>query len=287
MGHCAPSVMQTLLQLNNITDDELILFSGAMAGGIAGASTECGCMTSPLMFGSYRNNHYSTEDKLKLIGQSQIYVKEFIAFNGSGMCNAIRSKGLSSCINAVCNFHYPYSRAGSGISLLSNESKESYSRLITEFQENEFHCTQKVLEILGDDIPVTEEKLKASWIFLGGIAMLNKTCGALTGGVLALSTAFSKIEDSYSRVARMNWLLMHERTNEALAEETNNFNRSILLSEELGVWFRNEFGSTSCSDIWGYNFSKARDAESFINGRCINQCKLITQKVAGKVRTMI
>jgi Putative redox-active protein (C_GCAxxG_C_C) len=288
MGHCAPSIMQTLLELNGIDNDDLVIFSGAMAGGIAGSDMECGCMTSPLMFMSYRSNKLnSTEEKLKLIDLSQKYVREFIAFNRSCICDAIRSKGISSCIKTACNFHSPYSRAMSGFFSLSDESKESYSRLFSEFRDNEFHCVQSVLRILGDVIPFTKEQLNASWVFLGGIAMLNRTCGALTGGVLALSAATAKIEDRYGKVAKMNRLLEHGRTNEAMTEETNNFNRSILLSDELGSWFRNEFGSTNCFGLWGYNFSKVKDAENYISGRCIKQCKLIAEKVARQVRTML
>jgi len=288
MGHCAPSVMQTLLELNDIDNDDLVLFSGAMAGGIAGSDMECGCMTSPLMFMSYRSNNLnSKEEKLKLIDLSQKYVREFIAFNRSCICDTIRSKGISSCIKTACNFHSPYSRAMSGFFSLSDESKESYSRLFSEFRDNEFHCAQSVLHILGEVIPVTKEQLNASWVFLGGIAMLNRTCGALTGGVLALSAATARMEDRYGKVAKMNRLLVHGRTNEAMAEEINNFNRSILLSDELGSWFRKEFGSTNCFGIWGYNFSKVKDAENYISGRCIKQCKLIAEKVAGQVRTML
>jgi C_GCAxxG_C_C family probable redox protein len=288
MGHCAPSVMQTLLELNDIDNNDLVLFSGAMAGGIAGSDMECGCLTSPLMFMSYRSNNLnSKEEKLKLIDLSQKYVREFIARNRSCICDTIRSKGISSCIKTACNFHTPYSRAVSGLFSLSDESKESYTRLFSEFHEKDFHCTQNVLRILNDIIPVTKEELNASWVFLGGIAMLNRTCGALTGGVLALSAATAKMEDSYRKVAKMNRLLRQGRTNEAMTEETNNFNHSILLSDELGAWFRNEFGSTNCFSIWGYNFSKVKDAENFINGRCIKHCKLIAEKVAAQVSTML
>jgi hypothetical protein len=117
--------------------------------------------------------------------------------------------------------------------------------------------------------------------------MKNRTCGALTGGVVALSTATARLEQDYSRVARMTWLLMHNKTDEAMKEEVNNFNRSIRLSEELGTWFRNEFGSTSCNRIWGYDFAQKKDAENFINGSCIRHCKSIAEKVAKKVISMI
>jgi hypothetical protein len=84
----------------------------------------------------------------------------------------------------------------------------------------------------------------------------------------------------------MNRLLSHEN-NKAMNEDINNFNRSINYSEELGVWFRNEFGSTACYEIWGYNFSKIKDAESYISGQCMKQCAYIAKKVAQQVNMMI
>jgi len=288
MGHCAPSVMQTLIELYDIENADMVLYSGAMAGGIAGADMECGCLTAPLMFMSFQSNCLtSTEERLKLIYKSQQYVKEFIAFNQSCICTNIRSKGISSCLKAVCNFHKPYSRAMSSSFYLSDEAKESYLHLLLEFSNNNFHCAQNILYNLNNKISITKELLDASWVFIGGMAMLNRTCGALAGGVLALSAATAKMEDSYSRVVKMNLLFMHNRTNEAMDINTNNFNRSILLSEELGSWFRTEFGSTNCFGIWGYNFSKAKDTEGYISGQCVKQCKYITEMVAKKVKTMI
>jgi hypothetical protein len=78
-----------------------------------------------------------------------------------------------------------------------------------------------------------------------------------------------------------------DEDNRAMDKEMNNFNRSINLSDELGLWFRNEFGFTSCYDIWRYDFSKTRDAESFIAGQCMKQCSGIGEKVARKVNSMV
>ena len=116
--------------------------------------------------------------------------------------------------------------------------------------------------------------------------MLNRTCGALTAGVLALSSLTAKIENSYSRVARMNRLLK-EGSNVAMDENINNFNRSINLGDELGRWFSGEFGHTSCFDIWGYDFSRPNDSENFVSHQCLKQCEYITKKVAEKVNNMI
>jgi len=120
----------------------------------------------------------------------------------------------------------------------------------------------------------------------GGIAGSGTECGALTAGVIALSSMTAKTENSFSRVVKMNKLLRDE-DNRAMDEEMNNFNCSINLSDELGLWFRNEFGFTFCYDIWRCDFSRTRDAESFIAGQCMKQCSGIGEKVTRKVNSMV
>ncbi|MBN1144844.1 MAG: C_GCAxxG_C_C family protein [Bacteroidales bacterium] len=288
MGHCAPSVMQTLTDLYGIDSSNLVLYAGAMAGGIAGSDMECGALTAPLMFMSSRTTDSApVEEKLRLINISQAYYKEFINYNNAFACRIIQGNGISSCMKAVCGVHQLRASAISDPGEMSEEKKEALSLLMCEFENHSFHCAQNVLKNLSEKITLTKELLQASWIFTGGIAMMNRTCGALAGGVMALSAATASIEQDYSRVARMTWLLMHNKTDEAMKDEVNSFNRSIRLSEELGNWFRKEFGSTSCNRIWGYDFAKTRDVENFINGSCIKHCKNIAEKVAEKVSSMI
>jgi Putative redox-active protein (C_GCAxxG_C_C) len=287
MGHCAPSIMQTLLEINGVQNTNMVLYTGAMAGGIAGANTECGALTAPLMFIGYQNNNLTRiSEKLDIISKAQSYVNEFSAFNGSSICNKIRQGGMQACRKAMYNFYKPFSKALSNPARLSEEAKESYSLLLKTFDDNKFHCAHNVLNNLNSNFFITKEILDSSWVFIGGIALLTRTCGALTAGVMALSSVSAKIEDSYSRVARMNRLLRHEN-NKAMNEDINNFNRSINYSAELGVWFRNVFGSTTCYDIWGYNFSKTKGAESYISGRCMKQCEYIAKMVAQQVNMMI
>ena len=287
MGHCAPGIMQTLLDINDIQNDNIVLYAGAMAGGIAGSNMECGALTAPLMFIGFRNNNIvCLPDKIDIICKAQSYVNEFNSLNGTTICSRIRQKSNSACMKTIRTFYKPFSDAVSSPVILSNETKESYSLLLKTFDDSKFHCAQNVLKNLNSNFLITKELIDVSWAFIGGIALLNRTCGALTGGVLAISSATAKIENSYSRVARMNRLLRNEN-NEAMNDEINNFNKSINYSEELGHWFRNEFGSTTCSDIWRLKFSVKNDVEKFISGHCMLQCSYITKKVAQKVSGMI
>ena len=48
MGHCAPTVMQTLLDVSGAQKEWLVKLSAGMPGGIGNTGFECGAMTSPL-----------------------------------------------------------------------------------------------------------------------------------------------------------------------------------------------------------------------------------------------
>jgi hypothetical protein len=285
IGHCAPSVMQTLLDINGIQNNNMVLYAGAMAGGIAGSSMECGGLTVPLMFISYQKINYSITEELDLLNKAQSYVNEFASYNGSSICEKIRKGGMSACRKAACQFNKPFSKAISNSTGLSDEAKESYLMLRKAFNDNKFHCAHSVLNNLNCNFIITKELIDASWIFIGGIALLNRTCGALAAGVMAISSINAKIENSYIRVARMNRLL-RQNSHEAMNDEINHFNRAIKLGEELGSWFRREFRSTTCYDICGYNFSKIKDSQNYISANCINRCAEITQKVSQKVIQM-
>jgi len=68
----------------------------------------------------------------------------------------------------------------------SNKAKESYTLLLETFDEKKFHRTQNVLKYLNSDYPVTKELIDSLWLFIGGIALLNRTCGAILIGYLFL-----------------------------------------------------------------------------------------------------
>jgi len=211
MGHCAPSVIKTLLDINDIHNTNLVLYAGAMAGGIAGSEMECGALTAPLMFIGFRNNNLTTiSEKIDVITKAQSYVNEFTSFNGTTICDTIRQGGMPACMKTIRNFNKPFSKAVKNPALPSDEVKESYALLMNNFADNKFHCAHNVLKNLYGNFTITQEIIDASWVFIGGISLLNRTCDALTAGVLALSSVTAKIENSYSRVSRMNRLLRHQ-----------------------------------------------------------------------------
>ena len=49
MGHCAPTAMQTLLDVSSTDEEWLVRLSAGMPGGIGNTGHECGAVTSPLV----------------------------------------------------------------------------------------------------------------------------------------------------------------------------------------------------------------------------------------------
>jgi hypothetical protein len=285
MGHCAPTVMQTLLGINGIQNPDMVKYAAGLAGGLAGSDMECGVLTAPIMFTGYSNSNLTgIKEKLNVIRQAQSYVKEFNEFNGTTICNNIQQS--ESCRHVIVNFYKPYLKAIKNPVILSDEAKEACTLLLETFDEKKFHCAHNVLENLNSNFNVTKELYDSSWPFIGGIAMLNRTCGALAAGAMALSSVTARIAYSYSRVARLNRLLK-DNDNRAMDEEINSFNRSITLCDELGSWFRKKYGSTKCHELCGLNFSDINDVKNYLSGPCMGYCTDIANEVAGKVSTMI
>jgi len=285
MGHCAPTVMQTLLGINGIQNHDMVKYAAGLAGGIAGSEMECGVLTAPLIYMGCRNSNLTgINEKLNILIRAQSYIKEFNSFYGTTICNDIQQS--ESCKHVIINFYKPYSRAIKNPVPLSDEAKGAYTLLLETFDEKNFHCAHNVLGNLGNNFNVTQELYDSSWLFIGGIALLNRTCGALAAGAMALSSATAEIENSYSRVARLHRLLKNN-DNTAMDEEMNNFNRSINLCDELGSWFRNTYGSTTCHQLCGLNFSDINDVKSFISGPCMGYCRNVASEVARKVSDMI
>ena len=129
MGHCAPTVMQTLLGINGIENDDMVKYAAGLAGGIAGSEMECGVLTAPLMFMGYSNSNLTgINEKLNIIRQAQSYIQEFNKFNGTTICKNIQQS--ESCRHAIINFYKPYSQAIKSPVSLSVETKEAYTLLL-------------------------------------------------------------------------------------------------------------------------------------------------------------
>ena len=54
MGHCAPTVMKTILDITSTEKEWLVRLSAGMPGGIGNTGFECGGITSPLVLYGHR-----------------------------------------------------------------------------------------------------------------------------------------------------------------------------------------------------------------------------------------
>ncbi len=130
-----------------------------------------------------------------------------------------------------------------------------------------YHCAETVLlSVAGLFSPPggREPDLPLATGFGGGIARTGRTCGALTGGVLALGYLFGRVDpddkESYARVAELSRDVLRE--------------------------FSGEFGSTECEDLLGFNVENGRppEGESARRARCAQYIERAAELFARRVQ---
>ena len=105
---------------------------------------------------------------------------------------------------------------------------ESSTRLEVKLFKGDFNCAQSVLASLGQIVGLDELTcLKIASGFGGGMAYTQKTCGAVTGAVMALSTYFG-----------------YDGTNSGDAKE-----KTYELIHNFLIEFEEKHGSLNCFDL--------------------------------------
>jgi C_GCAxxG_C_C family probable redox protein len=106
MGHCAPSVMSTLIDgRRNARYEHMIEITSGMPEGIGRIGAECGAVTSPIMFlGRKLGYDTSNGETPMVITLGRRYVNMFRDLHGSIYCRDIRTpdSGISPCRKAIC-----------------------------------------------------------------------------------------------------------------------------------------------------------------------------------------
>lgn len=121
------------------------------------------------------------------------------------------------------------------------------------YYELTYHgCSQCVLKALQDSLNIGDNlTFKAATAFAGGIARSGEICGALSGGIMAISIVYGR--DKLEETA----------TSKEYLKATE---LSIKLFEE----FKQEFGSIKCADIQrklfgrSFNLRKEEDRQEFV-----------------------
>jgi len=136
-------------------------------------------------------------------------------------------------------------------------------------REQGFNCAQCVFAAIAPDFGIAEKAAKKIASGLGGgFGGLQGPCGALTGGILAVGTAFSG-EPGEKNDPEVKALV---------------YTKTKLFVER----FRNEFGNTECLSLLGVRLGSEeyhRDADLYKSmcGKFIERgCSLAAEVIAGR-----
>ncbi len=290
MGHCAPTVMKTILDISSEDNERLIRLSAGMPGGIANTGHECGGITSSLVHLGIRFGLRNAVDGLpEIFDRGHALCQNFISCHHTLECKLIRGGDHfpRHCIPPVLRSPGMFMQAQDGYQSepIPSSVRSSYSRLYAHLAENNFHCAKSVLLHLGYNPETDKELFEAVSAFVGGTLLMGRTCGAFTAGVMGIGLKVGEIEGSPLRVIRL--LAIMTVDGNAFDDKLNKFNHSMNLGYKLSKWFTKEFGSTQCQAITGCDFSSPEGVSDYIEGGCIMRCKQIAEKVASKVQVMI
>ena len=287
MGHCAPTVMKTLLDLSGTQKEWLVKLSAGMPGGIGNTGVECGALTSPLTLMGLEYKLQTGDDTLPVVFDHGLaYCQRFLQCHKTLHCKQIRGNDRfpKHCIRPVCLSPQLFmaSISNHNPDAISPETKESYRRLYSHWVSENFHCAQAVFHRLQYTPAEHEELFNAVSAFMGGTLFMGLTCSAFTAGVMAVGLRSGEIENSPARVIRL--LFRMTFGGNAFDDKINKFNRTMNTGYRMSKWFAKEFGSTQCQGITGCNFSTGDGVGKYIESNCVMRCRAIAAKVAEKVQ---
>ena len=190
MGHCAPTVMQTILDVSSEKKEWLVRLSAGMPGGIGDTGFECGGVTSPLVLLGIRYGLRQIDRGLPVIfDKGHAFCQHFLACHKTLKCREIRRNDRFPlhCISPVLRAPELFLAAldSDHREVIPADRRASYSRLYSHLVEHDFHCAQAVLIHLGYTPAEHRELFDAASAFMGGTLFMGKTCSAFTAGVMA------------------------------------------------------------------------------------------------------
>ncbi len=290
MGHCAPAVMQTLLDLEDSKEEWLVRMTASLPGGIGSTGYECGGITSPLIRFGLEYGLRAGDDGLPLvIHAGHDYDRRFQQRHHSLLCKEILGKRRVPlpCIKVVCLAPELYRQTSceAGSEAIPGETRDAFLLLYSHLRASDFHCAHAVLKQMGDTIPVTRELLDGTSGFIGGTAFNGLTCSAFSAGLMAVGLKLGEIEGSYLRVMRM--LAIMTAGGNAMADHLNKFNRLVNIGHDMAKWFGEEFGSTLCRDVTQCDFSSIGNVQGYIGKGFVTNCQIIAEKVAKQAERII
>ena len=290
MGHCAPTVMQTMLDASDTESTWLVTLTAGLPGGIGNTGGECGALTAPLILMGLRSGRDNVADGVPVVvNQGHDLLRRFTSTHGTTDCRAIRgdSRLPLACIGVVRQSPElcAQSLAVSDAEGIPPEVRQAFRELYAHWVDQEFHCADAVFEHLGGTIPIPPELPDAMTAFMGGTLFTGRTCSALTAGVMALGLAVGQIEGSRIRVLRM--IATMAVGGNAFADDMNAFNRVMNLGHELARRFDVEFGSTQCRALTGCDFATTDGVRDYIAHDGVSACAAMARQVSSRVADML
>ena len=290
MGHCAPSIMQAVLDVSGLDAQWLVKLVAGLPGGIGNTGNECGGITAPLVLLGLRYG----QDKAVLGLPVVVYkghdlLRRFVCCQGTTDCREILGDARIPlrCIGVVrqAPVMLAESSAADCAAAFSPAQREAFGALYAHWVEREFHCAHAVFHRLEPAIHVSEDLLNGSSGFLGGTVFTGMTCSALAAGIMALGLVRGEIENSHLRVMRMIGLMAVR--GDAFADDVNAFNKTMNRGNRLAQWFTAGFGSTQCRATAQCDFSTIEGVRGYIDHDGTARCSAIAESVAQRVLGMI
>jgi C_GCAxxG_C_C family probable redox protein len=290
MGHCAPTVMQTVVDASATEADWPVRLAAGLPGGIGNTRGECGGLTAPLVAIGLRHGRDEATDGLPVaVDIGHDLLQRFETAHGTTRCSEIlgdarlplRCVGVVRQAPSMC----AECLAARGGGRPPPAAREAYRELYAHWQERGFHCADAVLDDLGGTAAAAAELRDATTAFMGGTLFTGRTCSALTAGVMALGLALGQIEHSRARVLRMIGTMAVGGN--ASADELNAFNPVMNLGHKLAGWFEEEFGSTQCRALTGCDFASTDGVREYVARDGTGGCERIAHGVAARVAQLI
>ena len=135
--------------------------------------------------------------------------------------------------------------------------------------ERVYHgCSQCVLKALQEHLQLSDgEAFRAASALAGGVARMGETCGALSGGIMAIGLAYGreKLEDTTRSLG---------------------YAKAMTLSIKLCERFEKEFGSVKCRDIQKSLFGRVfdlrnpRERGEFVRAGGYEKCPEVVKNAA-------
>ena len=289
-GALRPTVMRTIGDISAPGKDWLVKFSAAMPGGIGNTGHECSAFTSSLVLLGMRYGLRDVRHGLPMVfDRAHLLRRRFVESHQALQCKEIRGEDRfpRHCIAPIVRAPELFLEvtAHDRRDAIPGSAREAYARLYSHMVESDFHCAQAVFQRLHAGTPERQDLMDATAAFVGGTAFMGLTCSAFTAGVMALGLRRGEVENSLPRVVRM--LAIMTFGGNALREDLNKFNPSLIRGYRLSRWFVQEFGSTQCLAITQSDLATASGVEGYARNNRIASCKEVAARVAARVEHML